>query len=73
MANFLDILFKREASSTNGTAPKGGSSSGDEDKPKGHDIEGRVTYASGEHSSLSVPAFFRAMTLRGNTVSRLLM
>lgn len=75
MANFLDILFKRESTgSSNGVAPKGGSSSsGDEEQAKGQDIESRVTYAGGEHSSLSVPAFFRAMTLRGNTVSRLLM
>ena len=69
MATFFNQLFKRE--STESTQTAGSESTAP--KATGHDIVGHITYASGEHSSLSVPAFYRAMTLRGNTISRLLM
>lgn len=41
--------------------------------PHGGDVQGVVTRANGEHSSLTVPAFFRAVNLRCDTISRLAM
>lgn len=39
----------------------------------GADIMGQVTYASSESSSLTVPAFYRAITLRADTMARIRM
>jgi phage portal protein BeeE len=40
---------------------------------KGANIAGSVTYAASEQSSLTVPAFYRAITLRADTMARLRM
>lgn len=40
---------------------------------RGADISGNITYASGRNSSLTVPAFYRAITLRADTMARLTM
>ena len=46
--------------------PKGGAQ-----QSSGQDIQGRITYANGERTSLSISAFYRALTLRAETMMRL--
>lgn len=72
----LDRLFRRESGSSSLSGGKSGSSSGDNsNRPSaaGQDISGNIIYANGEYSSLSVAAFFRAVSLRGDTMARLIM
>lgn len=41
--------------------------------PVGANVSGKTTYAQGEQTSLTVPAFYRAITLRADTMARLTM
>lgn len=65
----LGFTLSRESEGTTSTPaeqPQGSTA-------HGGDVAGVVTHANGPQSSLTVPAFFRAITLRADTMARLAM